>query len=658
MAYTWVDREENDKAADKKLYEKYTQVGYNIADDLDDYQLGEIGKEVVDGYKIDMHSIAESGKKDKWEKGQKLAQLTIEKKNTPFDNASNVKYPLLTVAAIQFGSKAYPAIVQGDQIAKPKIVGKDSEEKKAKANNACEYMNWQLSSEMEEWEPDTDQLLPMLSLYGDMFRKTYFSPTLKRPTSKILSPENLVINTNAQCIETVPRISELMELYPNQIESKIRAELYIPFAYSRSEEDEEAPITFIEQHCWYDLDKDGYKEPYIVTVDKVSGAVCRVVANYRFEDIEINKKGRVAKITKREYYTHYRFIPSMDGSFHNIGFFDILYPLNESINTTLNQLFDAGTLQNSNTGFISKDLRMTKGPFEAKIGKYKVVNATGDDIRKGLVTMDFPGPSQALYNLLIFLIDSAKEVANIKDVLTGEQKGVNQPVGTTLALIEQGMQVFGSIFKRVHSAIGKELKILKSINAEYLNPEQYLEVLDSPVGPDDFSDDDIGYVPVSDPQVVTNMQKMGRAQFTMQFMNDPFFNPMEIRKRILEAANVEKIDELLVEPSQEPSMEERLAFMEAENRKMELTLQMREAFNKENSDKTELGLKEMSVKAKAIKDLSDAEANEVGNQIGELTAQANLLKTEHELNQPEETSNGTRGRVEPVEAGPGDAGII
>jgi len=681
MAYDY----ETDKPvkADRKLLEKYTKVGYNIADDLDDYELGRIGQEVVTGYEIDVNSRQEAGKEEKWREGMKLAQLTIEKKNTPFENASNVKYPLMTVAAIQFGSKAYPAIVQGDQVAKPKIIGDDSAKEQAapqggqqqlgpegqtvqstggakqqRADNACEYMNWQLMSEMDEWATDTDQLLPMLSLYGDMFRKTWFSPTKQRPASKILSPEQLIINTTAQCIGTVPRISELIEYYPNQIEEKIRSGLFIPFKYQENAEDIDAPSVFIEQHCWYDLDEDGYKEPYIVTVHKTTNKVCRVVANFRIEDVEVNENGQVAKITKREFYTHYYFIPSMDGSFYNTGFFDILYPLNESINTTLNELFDAGKLANSNTGFISKNLRMAKGPFEAKIGQYKAVNATGDDIRKGLVTMQFPGPSQALFNLLAFLVDSAKEVANIKDVLTGEQKGVNQPVGTTLALIEQGMQVFGSIFKRVHTAIGKELIILKRINAEYLKPEQYGEVLDRPVSRDDFVDEGISYIPISDPQVVTNMQKMGRAQFVQQFANDPFCNPMAIRRRVFEAANIEKIDEILVQPSEEPSMEQRIAMMEMENRKMELSLEMRK-----------LDIEEMSKKAKAINDLADAESKEVGSQIKEYTAQANalnqarqqasnILKLANDLQQPEESTNATASRMGPVEAKPGNESVI
>lgn len=621
----YYDTETNDKKADKKLLQRFAALGYNIAEELEDDELHRIGSDAISGYGIDKDSRVE--KEERWRLGQTLAKQTIEKKNTPFENASNVKYPLITVAAIQFAARAYPSIIRNDEIAKCKVIGKDDDDQKQKrGENACKYMNWQLLSEMPEWESDTDKLLLMLSLYGDMFRKTWFSPSKQRPASKILRPDNLVVNASAQSIELAPRISEEFELYPNEIESRIRSGIFIPFQYGEDTEDKDASHLFIEQYCDLDLDEDGYKEPYIVTVHKETHCVCRIVANYQFESVEVNSKGRVAKIAKRDYFTHYVYIPSTDGSFYNLGFFDVLYPLNESINTTLNQLFDAGALANSNTGFVASGLRIGKGFIQAKIGRYQAINASGDDIRKGIVTMTFPGPSQALFNLLVFLIDAAKEVANLKDVLTGENQGVNQPVGTTLALIEQGMQVFGSVFKRVHRAIGKELQILKDINAEYLNPQQYLAVLDAEVTPEDFKDDDIDYIPVSDPQVVTSMQKLSRAQFVGQFANDPFFNPIEVRKRMLEAANVEDIENLIIPPSDQPSFEQRLAMMEAENEQKRLALDMRKLDIEEMKARTD----EMSKKAGAIKDLAEAESKEVGSQISAYTAQTESLRKDRQ----------------------------
>ena len=625
--------QENDKKADRKLLEKYSKLGYNVADDLDDEQLGQIGMDAVRGYEIDKNSRAD--KEDRWQKGQELAKLTIEQKNTPFQNASNVKYPLIITAAIQFNARAYPAVMRDNKVAKPKVHGDDPQGVKLKqGKNACDYMNYQLSEEMTEWDGDMDRLLLMLPLYGDMFRKKWFSAEKQRPCSKLLTPENLVVNSNAQDLETTPRISEVFTLYPNQVEERIRAGIFIPFEYRQNEEDVDAEIEFIEQHCYIDLDDDGYKEPYIITVCKSTSAAVKVLANYAFDEIEINSKGQVAKITKREYYTHYPFIPSTDGSFYNLGFFDILYPLNETINTTLNQLLDAGRLANSNSGFIAKSLRIGKGPMRMKLGQYTPVNATGAALRDGIVTMDFPGPSTVLFQLLGLVIESGKEVANLKDVLSGDATNANMPVGTTMALIEQGMQVFSVIYKRVHRAIAKELRILKKINSEYLNPDHYVEVLDTKVSPDDFKDEGINFSPVSDPKMVTDLQRMGRAQYLSQFANDPFFNPIEIRRRLLEAAQIEDIDSLVIEPSDAPSMQEQLEMLKQRNENIRLSIELRKLQLEEAKTKAEV----VGKHAKAIDDLASAEAREVGTQIGAYTAETERLARIAQLDQQEGTN--------------------
>lgn len=636
-----------DKKADRKKLEKYSKVGYNVAEDLDDYNLGHIGDEVLRGFEIDDNSRSE--KKDKWVQGQKLAQLTIEAKNTPFENASNVKYPLIITAAIQFNARSYPAIIRDGQVVKNKIHGEDPEnQKQQQGDNAVKYMNWQLTEEMVEWDFDTDRLLLMLPLYGTMFRKTWFSSSKQRPCSRVLTPENLVVNTGIQDLETAPRISEMFCLYPNQVEEHIRAGIFIPFEYRENGEDTEAEIEFIEQHCNWDLDGDGYKEPYIVTVHKSTGSVARIVANFKLEDVEVNQKGQVSRIKKREYYTSYIFIPATDGSFYGIGFFDILYPINEVINTTLNQLLDAGKLANSNSGFIAKNLRIGKGPVRMKLGQLNPVNATGNDIRNGLVFVDFPGPSTVLFQLLGLIVEAGKEVANLKDVLTGDANSATMPVGTTLALIEQGMQVFSVIYTRVHRGIGRELKILKEINAEYLDPQQYVRVMDIQVSPDDFKDPELNFSPVSDPRMVTDMQRMGRAQFLMQFAGDPFFDPIEIRMRLLEAANIDSPEKLVIEPQQQqgPSMEEQLAMLQAQNEQTRLKIELRKLELEERKVQNDT----IAKRAKAVSDLASAEAQEAGMQIDSYVAATERLAAQQQAAQP--ATQSTQPKPQPAPAVP------
>ncbi|MEM6682600.1 MAG: co-chaperone GroES [Pseudomonadota bacterium] len=578
----------------------------NIADDLGAEHLGRISQECMLGYQIDLNSRAE------WEKiaetAMKAAKQVKEEKNTPWPNASNVKYPLLTSAAIQFAARAYPAIVDGNDVAKARVIGEDPDNtKQDRADRISRHMSYQLLEEIEEWDGDTDTLVHVLPILGTVFRKVYYDPAEGRPVCELIMPTDLVVNNDCISFERAPRYSHRCHYYPHEIQENFSSRLWRSFEYGFGEKagDSQSSHEFIEQHCRIDLDEDGYTEPYIVTIHKKTGEVARIVANYDQKSIFVRGE-TVEKISAQKYFVKYDFIPDPEGKVYSLGFGLLLHALGESVNTVINQLIDAGTLSNTGGGFIGNGVNMRGGALEFKPGEWKKIDASGPDLRQQLVPLPVQQPSAVLFSLLGLLIDAAQDITAVKDVLTGGNENANAPVGTTLALIEQGTKVFSAIYKRVRRSLRKELKLLYDINAEYLPPETYFDFHDDEqaIKQEDYAQGGMNVVPVSDPNAVTDMQKLGRSQYLGQFAGDPYLNQMEIRRRMLEAANIEDIDSLLVEPSQGPSPEQlqQLAEMDLKERKMDL-------------DERKARLEGMERITKALKNIADAEAIEAGVQL-------------------------------------------
>ncbi|MDO8533524.1 MAG: hypothetical protein Q7S17_02120, partial [Xanthobacteraceae bacterium] len=342
----------------------------NIADEIDAAVLAKIGDRVLRDFKID--DLSRKDWLTKSEDAIKLAMQVAEEKTTPWPNASNVVFPLMTVAAIQFNARSYPAIVMGRNVVKGVVIGRDDGdpvvdpqsgqqaidpqtqrpqwktppgEKRRRAKRVADHMSYQFVEEQPEWEEDTDKLLIILPIVGCCFRKTYFAPELGRNASSLVNPKRLVVNYWAKSMETAPRITEIVEFYPNEVEEKIRAGLFLNLNYKvmgSTTTDDDAPIEFLEQHRLWDLDGDGYEEPYIVTAHKTSGKVARIVAAYEAEGIIFsNETQEVARIRREHYYTKYDFIPNPDGGFYGLGFGQLLGPINDAVNTVINMLIDA-----------------------------------------------------------------------------------------------------------------------------------------------------------------------------------------------------------------------------------------------------------------------------------------------------------------------------
>ena len=493
----------------------------NIARDIDQDILRDLGMLVVREYEIDEQSRSEW--KDEAQKALDFATQTAQPKQYPWPDSSNVIFPLITSAAMRFGAVAYPAIVPSRNVVKGVVWGDDKGTpvtqdgkpggapkltddgqpiwliqpgmKKQRAEKIGEHMSYQLLEQLGYWEEQTDTMLHQLPIVGGAVRKTYRDTREDCNASELVELMNLVWNMNAKSFEKAPRHTEIQEIYPHEIEELERDdETFLPLNYgpgdvapstadpsrpAPDQSDSEAPHVFIEQHRRYDLDGDGYPEPLIVTVHLRSASVVRIVA--RFEEsglITDDKTDALKRIDPCDSYTLYRFLPNPKGGSYPCGFGHYLKPLNEAVNTTINQMFDAGHLQIAGGGFIGIGLSVHAGPTNFSIGEYKPVNTKGGNIRDSIFPMPWPGPNEVLFQLLGFLVGAAKEVASVQDVLTGDSAMANTPPTTMLALVDQGMKVYTAIYKRIYRALKMELKKLYRLNRLYLTEDERYHLQD------------------------------------------------------------------------------------------------------------------------------------------------------------------------------------
>lgn len=543
----------------------------NIADEVDDKILEEIGTAVYEGYEKDCAS------KRNWDEMideyVKLAAQVKEPKSWPWQKAANVKYPLLSTAALQFQARAYPSLVPADgKIVNMRVVGVDPQGVKAlKADKLAKHMNYQLLKEMKDWDEETDRLLIQLPIVGCLFRKTYFDQIKKHNVSRLLGPKDLVVNYWAPSLEGAYRKTEIMTMTRNELQAQINADLFLDVELpdpdsmpkvpdktdvhkgsAPSAVDKSTPYVILEQHTFWDLDDDGIEEPYIITIEHQSRKVLRMVARWDSDGVRLNDDKDVICFEPVEYYTKYEFLPNPDGGFYGVGFGHLLGPLNDSANSIINLLIDAGTLSNLQSGFLGKGLRLKAGETRLAPGEWRNIPSSGDDIKKQIFPLPVKEPSKVLFELLGLIIQSTKELASVAEIFVGKMPGQNTPATTTMATIEQGMKVFTSIYKRVYRSLTKEFEKLFRLNAIHAeNLEKAALVLDEPISQEDYDSKSYDVCPTADPTAVSSTQKLLKAQGLMELLPLGTINVMEVTKRILEAQEQSNI-EALMQPQQQP----------------------------------------------------------------------------------------------------------
>ena len=343
----------------------------NIAEQIDEDTLKDMGKSVYDWYEMDESSRGEW--MDKYEEYMKLATQVSSNKNFPWPDAANVKYPLLTIAALQFASRAYQSLLPNNKVVKTRVVGNDVDGSKAeRARRVSNYMSYQLLEEMDSWEDQMDRTCLILPIIGNVFKKTYWDGT--KMVSDLVLPKDLCVDYYASSLEEANRKTHKLYYYPNEVVRQIRMGQFLDVDlpkesnsydgnHSEAEDellginppnnDEDTPHEFLECHCTWDLDNDGYEEPYVITIHKDTKKVVRIAARYDQTGVDMNDKGEIISIQPVEYFTNYVFINDPNSGVYGMGFGNLLGPLNEAANTLINQLIDSGTLDNLQSGFLA-----------------------------------------------------------------------------------------------------------------------------------------------------------------------------------------------------------------------------------------------------------------------------------------------------------------
>jgi len=504
----------------------------NIAEHLDEDTLHKIGMEVVEGYDADLQSRAG------WERDVKkyleLSMQITKEKTFPWAGAANVKYPIISTAAMQFAARAYPTLVpsNGNLVNIVVPAAPFAQQMQQRSKNIGTYMSYQLLYEMNDWEDSMDNLLLILPIFGVGIKKIYYSPDCGTNCSELINPFNFVVNYWTENLETCPRATHVLYRDIHWIEEKVRAGIYRKVDLGSpsvednkkeainvsknivpaSEEDYTTPYTLLEQHMYYDLDDDGYREPYIALVDYKTREVLRLTPRFDEDSITFNES-EVVKIETDCYFVKYTFFPSPDGSFYTRGFGHMLGPINEAIDSLLNQLIDAGTMSNLQAGFLGKGLKIRQGDKTFRPGEWKEVNNVGSDLKANIFPLPTREPSNVLFQLLGLLNTSAKELASVAEIFVGKMPGQNTPAYTTQQTIEQGMKLFTAIYKRVYRSLTKEFRLLYKLNSKYLDESSYQQILATPTATkSDFNGSDRFVYPTADPMAASDFERQQKYQ--------------------------------------------------------------------------------------------------------------------------------------------------
>ena len=618
---------------------------------MDDEELSSLGQVMMNDITLDLNSRIEWEERN--ERANKLALQVVEKKTFPWPGASNVKFPLITIAAMQYHSRAYPALISNNEVVKCKVYGKDDDgEMHKRADRISRHMTYQVMEEDEGWEENTDKTLLVQAISGTAIKKSYFDPVKGHNVSELVLPNDFVVNYYTKSIPESPRVSHRILLSSNDLHERQVRGLFLkiddeppPTTPAQSmltnaredaqgvrmpTGDPDTPFEFFETHFWHDFDEDGYKEPNIAYIRRDTSKIYRIVARY-FEDSIEYHNGEIIRIKPEQYFTKYGFVPSPDGGFYDLGFGVLLGPTNDSVNTIVNQLIDAGTMSVTGGGFLGRGVKIKGGDYSFKPHEWKRVDSTGDDLRANIVPLPIREPNQVSYQLLQLLINYGERIAGATDIMTGVSPGQNTPAETSRNTVEQGMKVFNGIYKRTWRAMKEEFQKLYRLNQLYLPSEpvefEYNNELQF-VLPDDYSMDMKLVKPAADPNVVSDSQRQMQAQAVLQLaQSSGGFNMYEVQKRYLDALKVTAIDQILPDPKGPnaikpgPSEKMQIEKMKNDERQMNHQLRFKLGIAKLMQEAELQQAKITELQAKAVLELEQADGVQSGHAIAMLEAQ-------------------------------------
>lgn len=598
----------------------------------------------------------------------KIAEQAVEEKTFPYTGASNVKLPLVLDACVKFASRAYAEIIAKDGVVKIKNYGED----RNRADRVKKYMNYQLLCIEKEWETMTDQLLHVLPVVGHVFRKRFYNVCKQRTDSEMLMPDAVICSKDGR-----RKTHKICGVTYSDIVAKQRAgqwrKIELLGKDAKLEDLEKTTYTVYESHCWLDLDEDGYEEPYIVVIEDSTRDVLMVKKRFNAEDVSKNEEGEIYHIEPIEYFIDYRFIPDPAGGYYGIGFGQMMGPLTLSANSLINQLIDAGTLSNSNAGFLGDNVDILSGSQQFRLGEWKKIKVGGNkDLQSSIYPLPVREPSPTLFNLLGLLIELNKDLSSIKDVLTGDSIGSNVAATTTVALVEQGMKTFNTIYKRIYHSLMTEFKLLYKLNSQYMNMQEQYNYRDQVnfVFADDFNDTNLEIIPVANPELASNVQRLMKAEAMKNTIGMPGVNPIPIMRYYYEALGLDEglIEEIMAQPEQQGPSPEQMAMMQE--------LEMKQADLQVEEEKVRIKSREVAIKERdqdleesraeaervetitsAIRNLANAEALEKGAQVEEYRAKVEGIQNGQRMAQTSGNSTNSTGSTSRARPTIGDDGI-
>lgn len=539
-----------------------------------------VSEEELDRIYIELTAAIENDKsaREDWEKtytdGLKYLGMKFDdERSEPFQGASGVIHPLLGESVTQFQAQAYKELLPPQGPVKTQVIGEYNSAVEEQAQRVREFMNYQITHVMEEYDEELDQMLFYLPLAGSTFKKVYYDENMQRAVSKFVAPEDLIVPYYTTDLESCPRITHVIKMPENDVKKLQAIGFYRnvkvqtgknPENYSsvkdelqelegiRPSYDTGEICNLYEVHCnldlegFEDVDQDGemteVKLPYIVTIDASSENILAIRRNFAEDD---------PMKEKIEYFVHFKFLPGL--GFYGFGLTHMIGGLSKASTSIVRQLIDAGTLANLPAGFKTRGIRIRDEDSPIQPGEFRDVDAPAGSLRDAIQPLPFKEPSGTLLNLLGLLVQSGQRFASIAEINVGEGNA-QAPVGTTLALLERSTKVLSAIHKRLHQAQKKEFNLLARIFADSLPPVYPYSVSGGQmeIKQADF-DDRVDVFPVSNPDIFSTSQRIVMAQEMMQLVqsNPQIHGPngiYEAYRRMYAALGTDNIDALLAPP--------------------------------------------------------------------------------------------------------------
>lgn len=552
----------------------------NLAELLDDTILDPLGAKLVDDYKD--YRASRKDWEDCYRNGLDLLGFKYERRTEPFKGASGVTHPVLSEAVTQFQAQAYKELLPSDGPVRTQILGIQTPQKQDQSNRIKDFMNYQIMDQMKEYEPEFDQMLFYLPLSGSTFKKVYYDDLLGRAVSKFIPADDLVVPYSATSLDDAEAVVHIIKMSENDLRKQQVSgfysdiELSDPAMQTDDIAKKEADIEGIKQtkqddiytllECHVNCEIEGFEDmgddgmptgiklPYVITVEEGSRQVLSIRRNYKEGD---------SKKTKTNYFVHFKFLPGL--GFYGFGLIHMIGGLSRTATSALRQLLDAGTLSNLPAGFKSRGIRVRDDAQPLQPGEFRDVDAPGGNIRDQFMTLPYKEPSPTLLNLLGIVVGAGQRFAAIADMQVGDGNQ-RAAVGTTVALLERGSRVMSAIHKRLYVGLKQEFKLLADIFKTYLPSEYPYDVVGGSrvVKVTDF-DDKVDILPVADPNIFSQTQRISMAQTQLQLAqsNPQIHNLYQAYRSMYEAIGVKNVNAILPAPAQPTPMDPAMEHIQA-----------------------------------------------------------------------------------------------